>query len=194
MVVGPITPDGTGLAQTTISLGVDIWTVVVKIPDANRYFVAPPIRNSVTVYIPAPGKVIGGGWVPNGIDCSNFGLVVQNKANRTDVSGNVNYVFTQGGKLYQMRSSGWGGGSLTVSPDGRNATITGRGALRLIQSDRPGRNITVDYRVDLIDGRDSASPDAFAISILQGGAAFHQVGTTAVPITLGGGQVKIFLR
>jgi hypothetical protein len=93
-----------------------------------------------------------------------------------------------------MRSSGWGGGSLTVSPDGRNATITGRGALRLIQSDRPGRNITVDYRVDLIDGRDSASPDAFAISILQGGAAFHQVGTTAVPITLGGGQVKIFLR
>jgi hypothetical protein len=97
MVVGPITPDGTGLAQTTISLGVDIWTVVVKIPDANRYFVAPPIRNSVTVYIPAPGKVIGGGWVPNGIDCSNFGLVVQNKANRTDVSGNVNYVFTQGG-------------------------------------------------------------------------------------------------
>jgi PKD repeat protein len=193
LVVGPMAPDASGLAQTTLQLGVDVWTVVARIPDANDYFTSPPTRSPLTVYVPAPGKVIGGGWIPNGTDRSTFGLVVQNKAKRTDVSGNVNYVFRQGGKVYQMRSSGWGGGSLTVSPDGRSATIQGRGAVTIVGSERSSRTITVDFRIDLVDGR-GTGPDAFAITIWQGTSLFHQLGTAGAPVTLGGGQVTILLK
>ena len=207
LTLGPFAPDATGLASTATNLAADTWTVVVRFQASNAFFSGPRSESAiVTVYVPAPGKVTGGGWItdpsfrniPVAISATsprgNFGFVVQTKKGTTSVSGNVVYVFRgANGKDYVMKSSSWSGGSLSISPDGRLATVKGKATVILVDS-QTGKRSTISnltFQLDVTDNGSGGRDDRFALSIWDGRTLWHQSGTAASPITLGGGNITI---
>jgi hypothetical protein len=194
VVVGPVFADASGFAEATTTLGTDAWLVVVRFNAGNRYFTGPPTQSVVTVYTPAPGKVTGGGWVPTEDGARVSGFVVQNKSGRTGVSGNVTYLFEEGGQRYLLRVTSWANGSLNVTPDGRRATISGKASLTVLQRKGSARTLTgVTFQIDLADSR-TTSPDAFAVTVWRNGSVFHQTGSPTALVSLSGGQVVIHLK
>jgi hypothetical protein len=198
------TVSSAGVASCVVSsLGLDNWTVIVQEPTSNGYFTALPSDPVVlTVYQPATDKfATGGGWVndrsstvspqnPHG----NFGLTVRYKSGTTTPTGQSVYAFRGAdGYDYVMKSNSWTGGGLSIGTN--TASFSGKANVTAINPTTGlavtgigGGNYT--YRVDVTDN--GTTGDTYAISVYAPtGALFHQAGTTATQLQLGGGNIAI---
>ncbi len=211
------TPDATctatvssaGVATCIKSLGLDDWTVVAVIPGTNQYFTAPGSDPAVvSVYQPSTGTwVTGGGWVvdPSSTVSSsnrhgNFGFNVRYGTNNA-LKGQSVYTFRgANGYDYVVKSNSWNGGGFAV---GTSTTgFSGKAAVTVID---PSTGLPVlglgggnySFRVDATQGMAAtktspATPSTYAISVYNGlGQLWHQAGTTASQLPLGGGNVVV---
>ena len=197
-----------GVATCTKTLGLDDWTVVLRMPD-NPYFTAPDSDAVVlTVYQTTPAKhTSGAGWVidPSYHDIpvkvaaaprnkGYFGFAVSYKSGTTPQGvavytfrgvDNYDYVFT---------TTSWTGGGLSFG-SGSTASFSSKcsvtvinPATRKVVPGLGGTNFTC--RWDVTDG----SPDTLAMSTWNAsGVLYHQVGTTppAGQIPLGSGSIVV---
>jgi hypothetical protein len=199
-----------GVATCTRSLSVDNWTVVMCEPLANQYYSGPRSDPVVlTVYQPLEGaSANGGGWVidpstkdvPVAISSANrhgnFGFTVRYKKGSTTIpQGQVVYVFRgSNGYDYILKSNAWTGGGFSVS--GSRGSFSGRANVTVVD---PATGLAVPalgggnftFRVDVNDG----TPDTYALSIYDSaGKLYHQVGTTAAQLAVGGGNITVRTR
>jgi hypothetical protein len=201
-----------GLASCTVaSLGVDSWTVIVKV-QSNNYFTCPQSDAAVvTVYQPLADKfVTGGGWIvdpgyqnkPVAISSlnnhGNFGFNARfKKGSTTDPQGQAVSGFRGAdGYAYVVTSNSWPGGvlafpSLTTSGFNGKANVTViNPATGLAVTGLGGGNYT--FRVDVTDNGSPGSTDKYALSVYTPtGALYHQSGTALSQITLGGGNIVV---
>jgi choice-of-anchor C domain-containing protein len=207
ITLGPFAPGSTGIASTMTSLGADTWAVVVRFQSGNAFYTGPPSEAAiVTVYAPAPGKITGGGWVtdpsfgnlpvatsptsPRG----NFGFVIMSKPGSTSVQGNFLYVFRGiDCRNYVIRSSSWSGGSLSIAPDGKTASVTGNATVGLIDclTGQKSELTGFTFRLDVVDNGSPGTTDRFALGVWRGQDLWHQSGTATSPLVLGGGNITI---
>ena len=200
------TVNASGVATCVTSLGLDNWTVIMRIPSANAFFTAPDSYPVVlTVYHPVAGRyAVGAGWIvdpsfqnkPVAVSATNnhgyFGFAVSYKADGKSPQGQVNYVFRGAdGYDYLIKSTSWTGGGLAFGTT--TSSFSGKASVVVINPVN-GRVVsglggtTYTYRVDIVDG----STDKFAISIYtSAGALYHQAGTTASPIAVGTGAILV---
>jgi len=207
-----VTPDATcvapsvsstGVATCTVSaLAVDNWTVVPVIPGSNQYFSAPAGDPAiVTVYQPTTGPwSTGGGWVSDpGATVSpanrhgNFGYNVRYGSNNSP-KGQAVFAFRgSDGYDYVVKSNSWQGGGLSFSTKGTG--FSGKCSVIVIDpttglqvSGLGGGNYS--FRVDATDN--GTTGDTYAISVYTStGALWHQAGTTATQLLLGGGNIVV---
>jgi hypothetical protein len=186
-----------------LPLGLDNWTVVVQEPGNNPYFTATDSDPVVlTVYQPATDKfVTGGGWITDPSanvstqnQHGNFGLTVRYKSGTTTPQGQAVYVFRgNDGYDYVVKSNSWTGGGLSFGTN--TSSFSGKANLTAINpstglavSGIGGGNYT--YRVDVTDN--GSTGDTYAISVYTStGTLYHQAGTTASQLPLGGGNIVI---
>jgi hypothetical protein len=211
-----VTPDVTCSASVSSSgvvscsiaaLGIDNWTVVLAVPATDGYFTA---RSSdpivITVYQPSTGVfATGGGWIvdpsyqnmPVAISSQNnhgsLGFSVRYQSGTTDPQGQLSYTFRGAdGYDYVIKSTSWQGGGAAF-----NASTSSFGGLAIVTVIDPSTGLAVSgggdnytFRVD-VSTSISGAPN-FAISIYDPlGALYHQAGTTATPLPLGGGNIVI---
>ncbi len=188
------------------ALAVDNWTVALQLPATDAYFSGPAADAVVlTVYQPTTGIfATGGGWVadpsyqnkPVAIspqnNHGNFGFNVRYKSGTTTPQGQAVYVFRGAdGFDYVVKSNSWQGGGAAFSPT--TASFSGKANVTVIDPSTGlqvaglgGGNFT--FRIDVTSGE---SP-TFAISVYDPtGALYHQSGTTANQLPLGGGNIVI---
>jgi len=206
-VICQATVSATGAVTCSLpSLGVDNWTVVLQLPATDGYFSGPAADPVVlTVYEPTTGIfATGGGWVadpgyqnkPVAIsplnNHGNFGFNVRYKNGTTTPQGQAVYIFRGAdGYNYIVKSNSWQGGGAAFTPT--TASFSGKANVTVIDPSTGlqvaglgGGNFT--FRVDVAAG---ASP-TFAISVYDPtGALYHQSGTTANQLPLGGGNIVI---
>jgi hypothetical protein len=192
-----------GVASCNVpALGVDSWTVVVSLGN-NAYFSAPDSDPVViTVYVPATDKfATGGGWVtdPSGSAANqhgNFGFTVRFNKSGSPTGQSVYVYRGTDGYNYVIKSNSWNGGGITfpsansVSFSAKaNVTVIDR-ATGLAVSGLGGGNYT--FRVDATDKGEPGSSDTYAIVVYApNGVLYHQAGTTAGQLTLGGGNLTV---
>ena len=197
-VVGGVPVDASGNALTIVSLGVDNWTVKVKVDQGNGYWAASPIgMGTLTVALgSAEQRVTGGGWIPESAGKGRFGFTVNYQKNGS-AKGNSVYLFHDGGYDYLVKSNSWQGGGLSFGKDPSRASFTGKAVVQKI--DPATGEIVASYgnhtfTVDLIDG-DRLTPkqaDGYAITVLDAsGGVWHRAGTSRSPVQLGGGNVSV---
>ena len=203
VTLGPFAPSSTGAVSVTTTLAEDAWTVVVRFQATNAFFAGSPDAAGVTVYQPAAGKVTGGGWVkdpgtpaalasPKGAHAS-FGFIVQSKPGKTGVQGNANVVLHgTDGRRYVLRASSWAGGSLTITPDGRHASFSGKATITVFGPKGKEQTLTgADFQIDLTDNGSPGTADTLALSIWRDRTLYHQLGTTTTQLPLSGGNLTI---
>jgi len=206
-VTCPASVSATGVVTCTLpALAVDNWTVILQLPATDGYFSGPAADPIVlTVYQPTTGIfATGGGWVadpgyqnkPVAIspqnNHGNFGFNVRYKSGTTTPQGQAVYVFRGAdGFDYVVKSNSWQGGGAAFSPT--TASFSGKANVTVIDPSTGlqvaglgGGNFT--FRIDVTSGD---SP-AFAISVYDPtGALYHQSGTIANQLPLGGGNIVI---
>jgi uncharacterized protein YjbI with pentapeptide repeats len=194
--------NASGIAACTVSaLGIDNWTVVATVPAGNAWFTAPhadPVI--VTVYQQTTGSWgTGGGWIsdPSATVSTanhhgNFGFNV--KYSSSLPKGQSVYAFRGAdGYDYVVKSNSWQGGGASITTtttafSGKASVIVIDPATGLQVSGLGGGNYT--YRVDATDNGQTG--DRYAISVYTStGQLWHQAGTTAVQLVLGGGNVVL---
>jgi hypothetical protein len=206
--------NASGIASATGSLPVDTYTVSAKIAPPGApglpsgapvgYYMSPVSDPAVlTVYQPITGVwATGGGWVvdpstqnkPVSISTTNnhgnFGFNVRYRKGTTSPEGQSVYTFRgSDGYDYIVKSNSWVGGGAAFSPT--TASFSGKATVIIIDP-VTGRQVggggNYTYRVDVVDG----TPDSYAISVYTpAGSLYHQVGTTAAQIPLGGGSIVL---
>jgi hypothetical protein len=201
IVVDNVPVNAAGEALTTATLGVDVWTVFVKIEPTNPYWKPSEVVESILTvdYGSNERKVTGGGWIPDSQSANgkgNFGFTVNYNKNGAP-KGSFVYVFRgKDGYNYVVKSNSWQGGGLSFSGTNK-AYFAGKCNVQKI--DRATGAVVAswgNYRfaVDITDG-DLDSPrttDKIAITIFdETGAIWRQIGTPTNPITLGGGNIVI---
>jgi hypothetical protein len=200
-----------GVANCTIAaLGVDNWTVVAHLgdPGTDYYTAADSDPVVLTVYQPATDAfATGGGWVTDpGTDVSpanrhgNFGFTVRYKSGTTP-SGQAVFVYRgANGYDYVVKSNSWQGGGLSFGkPTGTVGTTSFSGKCNVTVIDRvTGAVVTglggggYTFRVDATDLGSPGSSDSYAISVYNSaGVLYHQAGTAAKQLVLGGGNVVV---
>jgi hypothetical protein len=200
------TTSSAGVATCTISLGLDNWTVIARIVPNDFFTEASSDPVVLTVYQPATDKfVTGGGWVndPQGSAANrhgNFGFTVRYKSGTTP-SGQSVYVYRgTDGYNYVIKSNSWQGGGLSFGPSSstsNSASFSGKCNVAVIDratglavTGLGGGNYT--FRVDTTDNGAPGSSDTYGISVYSPtGSLFHQAGTTASQLVLGGGNITV---
>ena len=124
-----VTASTLGVASCTKTLGLDNWTVVMRVPDVNNYFTAPLSDPAVvTVYPPTTDRYThGGGWLLEPVlpatptvggsptnNRASFGFSMRYKSGSTTTpSGQLVYTFRgSDGYDYVVKSTSWTGGGL----------------------------------------------------------------------------------
>jgi len=201
IVVGNVPVNAAGEALTTATLGVDVWTVFVKIEPTNLYWKPSEVIQSILTvdYGSNERRVTGGGWIPDSQSANgkgNFGFTVNYNKNGAP-KGSFVYVFRgKDGYNYVVKSNSWQGGGLSFSGTNK-AYFSGKCNVQKI--DRTTGQVVESwggyrFAVDITDG-DLNSPrttDTIAISIFDStGAIWRQIGTPTSPIALGGGNIVI---
>jgi hypothetical protein len=206
-----VATNGVVTSTGTCSLELDSWTVVVRFK-SESYFNGPQSDPAVlTVYQPTTDKFLtGGGWIvdpstnnlPVAISSANnhgnFGFTVRYKKGSTTVpQGQSVYVFRGAdGYDYIVKSNAWTGGALAF-PTTTTAGFSGKANVTVIN---PATGLAVtglgggnySYRVDATDNGLPGTTDKYTLSIYTPtGVLYHQAGTTASQITLGGGNIVV---
>jgi hypothetical protein len=202
----PATATSSGQFTCNVTLGLDNWTVVMHMTaPGTSYFSAPDSDPVVlTVYQPATDKfATGGGWVVDpsaGVSPSNkhgnFGFTVRYKSGTTP-SGQAVYTWRgSDGYDYVVKSNSWTGGGLSFGTNSvsfsakANVTVFNRATGAIVSS---AGNYT--FRVDAVDNGSPSTNDTYAISVYTPtGALYHQAGTTAAQLLLGGGNVVVHTK
>jgi hypothetical protein len=199
----PVSATG-AIACSVASVGVDNWTVVVRLAPGSSFTAVATDPVVLTVYQPAPGAfATGGGWVvdpgyqsrPVAISAQNnhgnFGFNVRYKSGTTP-QGHAVYVFRGAdGYDYVVKSNSWQGGAAAFTAG--TTAFTGKATVTVVDPATGavvpglgGGNYT--FRVDATAG---ASP-TYAISVYDpSGTLFHQAGTSASQLPLGGGNIVV---
>jgi hypothetical protein len=202
--VGNVPVNSSGDALISANLGVDNWTVMVKIESTNGYWTAYPIgMGAITVALGSTEqRVTGGGWIPDSGSANgkgNFGFTVSNQSKNASAKGNSVYVFRGlDGYDYVVKSNSWQGGGLSFNgSDQTKASFSGKCVVQKID---PATGLLVtsygnySFIVNIVDG-DLSNPrqsDKYAITILDSGnQVWRQIGTSASPLVLGGGNVAV---
>ncbi|HXA29420.1 MAG TPA: MBG domain-containing protein [Candidatus Angelobacter sp.] len=200
-VVGCTAPaSSSGLAGCTVTgLSADNWTVVPVI--SGSYFSGPagdPVI--ITVYQATTDSfATGGGWVSDPSQTvstanrhGNFGFNVH--VSSTSVKGQSVFAFRGAdGYDYVVKSNSWSSGGAavgltTASFSGKCSVIVIDPATSLPVVGLGGGNYT--YRVDTTVN--ATKPDTYAISVYTPqGVLWHQAGTTAAQLALGGGNIVV---
>jgi len=213
------TANAAGVAACTKTLGLDNYTVVMRMTDANIYFTAPLSDPAVvTVYQPSTDRYThGGGWllepaIPGsptvgGTPTNNrasFGFSMRYKSgSKTTPWGQLVYTFRGAdGYDYVVKSTSWTGGGLafgtgTASFSGK-ATVTrirpeSERCFSYYDRDNPTTKYynapSYTFRVDVAD---KPAGDTFAITVSSAlGVLYHRAGTTAVQIKISGGSITV---
>jgi hypothetical protein len=206
IIVGniPVSASGDGsigVALTTRTLAIDVWTIIVKIEPTNAYWTQDDVGEGLLTIDAgtAEQKVTGGGWIPdaesmNGKD--NFGFVVTYLKNGAP-KGNFVFMFkSSDGYTYVVKSNSWSKGGLSFSSINK-AFFTGK--CNIFRIDRATGEVTTymsccKFAVDITDG-DLVTPrvtDTIAITIFgSGGSIWKQMGTFSGQIPLGGGNLVV---
>lgn len=204
VVVRNIPVDSSGNAFATTSLGVDNWTIKVKVESANSYWTSPVDMAMLTVdYGSTEMRVTGGGWIPDAYSLNgkgNFGFTVNNQKNGSP-KGNSIYLFRgYDGYNYLVKSNSWQGGGLTFYSDPSKASFSGKCVVQKI--DRTTGMVVGSYgnytfTVNIIDG-DKLNPkqgDKYAITILDNYSnVWRQLGSPSAPLSMGGGNTSVFTK
>jgi hypothetical protein len=200
-IVGNVPVDASGNALVIESLAVDVWTVFVKIETTNGYWTASPVgMSTITVdYGSTTKRVTGGGWIADSQSANgkgNFGFTVNYQKNGTP-KGNSIYLFRgTDGYNYLVKSNSWQGGGLSFL-NTYKASFSGKCVVQKIER---ATGLVVEswgnyrFTVDIWDGdlQNPRTTDRYAITILRdNGTVWRQIGTSASPIQLGGGNVAI---
>jgi MBG domain (YGX type)/Pentapeptide repeats (8 copies) len=192
--------NSSGVASCTVTgLSADNWTVVPVI--TGGYFSGPagdPVI--MTVYQTTTDSfATGGGWVSDPSQTvsaanrhGNFGFNVH--VSSTSVKGQSVFAFRGAdGYDYVVKSNSWNGGGAavgltTASFSGKCSVIVIDPATGLAVVGLGGGNYS--YRVDTTVN--ATKPDTYAISVYTPqGALWHQAGTTAAQLALGGGNIVV---
>jgi len=208
-----------GVATCTKTLGLDNWTVVMRVADANAYFTSPLSDPAVvTVYPPTTDRYThGGGWllepaIPGsptvgGSPTNNrasFGFSMRYKSgSKTTPWGQLVYTFRGAdGYDYVVKSTSWTGGGLAFGTGA--ASFSGKATVTRIRPesercfsyydrDHPTTKYysapSYTFRVDVAD---KSAGDTFAITVSSAlGVLYHRAGTTAVQIKISGGNITV---
>ena len=207
-VVGGVAVDAAGdtLPATVDDVAADTYVVKVKVDAANGYWAASPVgMGTVNVTVGTNDlRANGGGWVADAGSAggkSNFGFTVRNE--KGTPKGNFVYVFRGAdGFTYVVKNNAWQGGFLNFAGEAGTSALT-RSSFRgrcNVQKVDPATGLTVQswgnftFTVDVRDGDllDPRQADGFAVTLQDGGGAvWRQVGTSAAPLQLGGGNVQV---
>ncbi|HLM58455.1 MAG TPA: Ig-like domain-containing protein [Pyrinomonadaceae bacterium] len=209
LVVSGVAVDANGDAAATVNnLAAEIYTVSVKVDGANQFWTANPVGDGVLA-IAVPSDELhssGGGWVADASSANgraNFGFSVKAGKRGEQVRGNFTLVFRgPDGFNYVVKGNSWQDGYLQFAAEpGVTPTVYTRSEMKgkcSVQKVDPATGQTVESRGnysfeaytsdgDLLDPR---QPDAYAFVVRDGdGAVWHQAGSRAALVTLGGGNI-----
>ena len=204
LTVSGVPVDAAGAALKFVNLGVDTWTVKVKIDSDNGYWKASPVgMGTVTVEQPTNElRTSGGGWVADAQSMNgkgNFGFNVANQ--KKGVRGGSVYLFRGlDGFTYLVKNTSWQSGGIGFGSEGAilsKAAFSGKCVVQKIDSDTGevvdsfgNYSFTVDVRDgDLFNPRQA---DKYAITILgSNGLVWRQVGSRTNPPAIGGGNITV---
>ncbi|HEV2864415.1 MAG TPA: HYR domain-containing protein [Pyrinomonadaceae bacterium] len=209
LVVSGVAVDANGDAQATVQgVAADTYVVNVRVDAANQFWVANPAGVGVLdVAVPSDElRSGGGGWVADPASANgraNFGFNVLAGKKGDQVKGNFTLVFRGAdGFNYVVKANTWQDGYLqfAAEPGVTPAVYTRsefKGKCNVLKVD-PATGLTVasfgnySFEANTSDG-DLLTPkqaDAFAFVIRDGaGALWHQAGSRAALVTLGGGNI-----
>jgi CSLREA domain-containing protein len=204
LTVGGVPVDASGGALKSVNLGVDTWTIKVKIDADNGYWKASPVgMGTVTVEQPTTElRTSGGGWVSDAQSMNgkgNFGFNVANQ--KKGVRGGSVYLFRGlDGFTYLVKNTSWQSGGIGFSSEGAilsKAAFSGKCVVQKIDSDTGeivdsfgNYSFTIDVRDgDLFNPRQA---DKYAITVLNSnGLVWRQIGSRTNPLAIGGGNITV---
>ena len=204
LTVSGVPVDAAGATLKSVNLGVDTWTIKVKIDADNGYWKASPVgMGTVTVEQPTNElRTSGGGWVADAQSMNgkgNFGFNVANQKN--GVRGGSVYLFRgPDGFNYLVKNTSWQSGGIGFSSEGAilsKAAFSGKCVVQKIDSDT-GEIVNsfgnYSFTVDVRDG-DLFNPrqvDKYAITVLgSNGLVWRQIGSRTNPPAIGGGNISV---
>ena len=204
LTVSGVPVDATGAALKFVNLGVDTWTIKVKIDADNGYWKASPVGMG-TIAVEQPTNELrtsGGGWVADAQSINgkgNFGFNVDNQ--KKGVRGGSVYLFRGlDGFNYLIKNTSWQSGGIGFSAEGTTlskAAFSGKCVVQKIDSDTGevvdsfgNYSFTVDVRDgDLFNPRQA---DKYAITVLNSnGLVWRQIGSRTSPPVIGGGNITV---
>ena len=197
----PVNAAGDALATKIVPVG--DYKIEVKISCGNLYWTQNPYGDG-SLHIEAGGldqRVTGGGWIPDALSANgkdNFGFTVYYNKNGAP-KGNFLFMFRgTDGYDYQLKSNSWAKGGLSFTST-NTAFFTGKATLSKI--DRvTGAVVSSDgsytFVVNIQDldfnVKPVKTPDTFSITIFDSSNnIWKQIGTSASPIKLGGGNIVV---
>jgi len=209
LVVSGVAVDANGDAAATVGgVAADTYVVNVRVDAGNQFWVANPAGIGVLdVAVPSDElRSGGGGWVADSSSANgraNFGFNVSAGKKDGQVRGNFTLVVLgSDGFNYVVKGNSWQDGYLQFSAEpGVTPSVYTRSELKgkcNVQKVDPATGQTVEafgnYSLeaftsdgDLLDPRRA---DALAFVVRDGaGAVWHQAGSRAALVTLGGGNV-----
>ena len=204
LTVSGVPVDAAGAALKFVNLGVDTWTVKVKIDADNGYWKASPVgMGTLTVEQPTNElRTSGGGWVADAQSMNgkgNFGFNVANQ--KKGVRGGSVYLFRGlDGFNYLVKNTSWQTGGIGFGSEGAivsKAAFSGKCVVQKIDSDT-GEIVesygNYSFTVDVRDG-DLFNPkqvDKYAITVLSSnGLVWRQIGSRTNPPAIGGGNITV---
>jgi CSLREA domain-containing protein len=204
LTVSGVPVDAAGAALKFVNLGVDTWTIKVKIDADNGYWKASPVgMGTVTVEQPTNElRTSGGGWVADAQSINgkgNFGFNVANQ--KKGVRGGSVYLFRGlDGFNYLVKNTSWQSGGIGFGSEGAilsKASFSGKCVVQKIDSDT-GEVVdsfgNYSFTVDVRDG-DLFNPrqvDKYAITVLgSNGLVWRQIGSRTNPPAIGGGNITV---
>jgi hypothetical protein len=201
--VGPVSVNSSGQALTFVNLGVDVWTIRVRVELTNSYWITRPVH--ITLINVALGTnergTTGGGWITDNLSANrkgNFGFNVGYLKNGNPKGSSVYVYRGADGFTYLVKSTSWQGGGLSFSTVNNvisRAAFSGRCVVQKISdSGEIVESFAGSFSVDVNDG-DLHAPrqqDGYAITILDStGNIYRQVGGLNTLLPLNGGNVKV---
>jgi VCBS repeat-containing protein len=204
LTVGGVPVDAAGAALKFVNLGVDTWTIKVKIDADNEYWKASPVgMGTITVEQPTNElRTSGGGWVADAQSLNgkgNFGFNVANQ--KKGVRGGSVYLFRGlDGFNYLVKSTSWQSGGVGFGAEGAilsKAAFSGKCVVQKIDADT-GEIVesygNYSFTVDVRDG-DLFNPkqaDKYAVTVLNSsGLVWRQIGSSTNPPAIGGGNITV---
>jgi hypothetical protein len=202
--VSGVPVDAAGAALKFVNLGVDTWTIKVKIDADNGYWKASPVGMG-TIAVEQPTNELrtsGGGWV-NDVGSingkGNFGFNVANQ--KKGVRGGSVYLFRGlDGFNYLVKNTSWQSGGIGFGAEGAilsKAVFSGKCVVQKIDPET-GEIVesygNYSFTVDVRDGDlfNPKQPDKYAITVLSSnGLVWRQIGSRTSPPAIGGGNITV---